>query len=250
MGAESAARAAAAAFPTEPRIASLAETASYNRAAALAQSGDWAGAFDMAAASGTKLSGDLAANALAGLAQSYARAGDFAGGRRAVAERESRAGPEAAKAAYAFLGETELVRAANSLPFAEAVAAGDRILAAGEVTIERYSQAIAAIYGNEAGRIGAAGDWLAGAALAEAGIAKLGAVKADAAKASGDDGLAQLARSLRRNFAAEAHNRFAKLYNAGDYAGAAAAIEKALAALPGEASLQRDLAAAKDAQKR
>jgi hypothetical protein len=142
------------------------------------------------------------------------------------------------------------VRAANALPFAEAVAAADRILASGEVTPPRYAQALAAIYGNEAGRLGAGGDWLGGAALAEAGIAKLAAAKAGASAATGDGGLAQLARNLRRNFAAEAHNRFARLYNSGDYGGAAAAIEKALAALPGEASLERDLAAAKTAQRR
>jgi hypothetical protein len=259
-GASAAAKAAAEAFPQEPRIASLAETASYNRAAALAQSGDWAGAFDMAtalekdlapdsptgaASAEEKLLSELAANALANLAQSYARSGDFAGGRGAVAERAGPAGPEAAKAAYSVIGDAELVRAANSLPFAKAVAAADRILASGEVALTRYAQALAAIYGNEAGRLGTGGDWLGGAALAEAGVAKLAA-----AKAPGDGGLALIARNLRRNFVAEAHNRFARLYNSGDYAGAAAAIEKALAAMPGEASLERDLSAARDAPKR
>jgi hypothetical protein len=254
-GAEAAAKAAADAFPLEPGIASLAETASYNRAAALAQSGDWAGAFEMASAlregpagavaAEEKLLSELAADALANLAQSYARSGDFAGGRRAIAERASRAGTAAAVAAYAVIGDAELVSAANGSPFQDAVAAGDRILAAGEVTPARYGQAMAAIYGNEAGRIGAAGDWLGGSALAEAGIAKLAA-----AKAPGDGGLAQLARNLRRNFAAQAHNRFARLYNSGDYAGAAAVIEEALLAMPGEAILERDLAAATDARKR
>jgi hypothetical protein len=244
-GAEAAARAAAAAFPLEPRLAALAGTASYNRAVALGQSGDWAGAFDMATSLSAGPALELAANALANLAQAYARSGDFAGGRRAVAERASRAGAKAERAAYAILGETELVRAANSLPFAAAVAVADRVLAAGEVSPPRYAQAIATIYGNEAGRIGSAGDWLGGAALAEAGIAKIGA-----AKAQGDGGLDQLARSLRRNFAAEAHNRFARLYNSGDYAGAAEAVKKALASLPGDPGLERDLAAAMDTKKR
>jgi hypothetical protein len=250
-GAEATARAAAAAFPGEARLAALSRAASYNRAAALAQAGDWAGAFDLAtagaAAQGTgpeaRAMAELATASLGGLAQSYARAGDFELARRAVAERSGRAGPAAAAAAYAVIGEVELVRAANGLPFAQAAATADRILGAGEVSASRYAQAVATIYGNEAGRIGSGGDWLGAAALAEAGAAKLAALKAP-----GDGGLAQLARGLRHNFAAEAHNRFARLYNSGDYAGAAAVIEKALASMPGDAGLERDLAAAKAAR--
>jgi hypothetical protein len=248
-GAEAAAIAAAAAFPEESRLASLARDASYNRAAALAQAGDWAGAFDRATALGAaaadaKALNELAAQSLAGLANYYARGGDFALARRAVAERAGRAGAEAAKAAYAVIGEVELVRSANQLPFAEAAAAADRILAAGEVSAARYAQAMATIYGNEAGKIGSAGDWLGAAALAETGIAKLAA-----AKAPGDGGLAQLVRTLRHNFVVEAHNRFAKLYNERDYAGAAAAIRQALDSMPGDASLERDLATADAVQK-
>jgi hypothetical protein len=264
VGAETAARAAAAALPGESRIAALSFTASYNRAAALAQAGDWVGAFDRATALGTELEGaaaagteldaavardaralgELEASSLAGLARSYARAGDFTLARQAVAERAGRAGTEATKAAYAAVGEVELVRAVNERPFAEAAAIADRILVAGEVTTARYAQAMSAIYGNEAGRIGSAGDWLGGAALAEAGIAKLAAAKAES-----DGDLARLAQLLRHNFVVEAHNRFAALYNAGKYAEAQAIMEKAFASLPGDPSLARDLAAAKDARK-
>jgi hypothetical protein len=255
VGAETAARAADAALPGEARLAALSRTASYDRAAALAQAGDWAGAFDRATALGTELGGtaalgELAAASLAGLARSYAVKGDFAGARRAVAERSNRAGTEATAAAYSVIGEIELVRAVNGLPFAEAAAEADRIFTAGEVSATRYSQAIAAIYGNEAGRVGTTGDWLRAATLAESGIANLRAVKAGAGAAPGDGGLARLAQAMRYNFVAEAHNRFGKLYNSGDYAGAAAAIEKALVSMPGDASLEQDLAAAKAALSR
>jgi hypothetical protein len=233
--AEAAARAAAAALPGDSRLTALSETATYNRAAALESAGDWKAAFDAAVllASGDGAAA-LVSSSLAALAQDYARKGDFAGARAAVAERSTRAGLAAAAGALATVGEIELVRAANGLPFAQAAAVADRVLAAGEVSAARYSQVIAAIYGNEAARIGEGGDWLGAAALAEKG----------GLKAKGDGSLARLARTMRLNFVAEAHNSFARLYNAGDYAGAKAALTAALAALPDEAALKSDLAAA------
>jgi hypothetical protein len=256
------ARSAAAAYPGERALSALAATAAYNEAASLAAARDWAGAFDLAvslrdeygassdgaaAPDGTAAPRaseweELASNALMGLAQSLAAKGEYGEARRAVAERAGKAGPAAAAQAAAVVGEAELVKAANGLPFAEAEGRVDRIYAAGEVALERYSQAMAAIYGNEAGRIGVAGDWLGGAGLAERGRAKL-----SAAGARGDYGLGRIAANMRRNFAVEAHNRFARLYNAGDYAGAEAEIVKALAALPGDPELERDLAAARKA---
>jgi hypothetical protein len=255
--AEKVARAAAEAFPGEARLIALARAAAYNKAAAHARVGDWAGAFDLAVAQERELEGatpaatgaavgtasidareldELASTALSGLAQSYANRGEYALARGAVAERAKEAGSAAARAAYAAIGETELVSAANGLPFAKAEETVDRIYAAGEVDASRYAQAMATIYGNEAGKIGSGGDWLGGAALAERGAAKL-----IAAKAPVNDGLVQLARSLRHNFVAEAHNRFARLYNTGDFAGAEAEIERALASMPGDPNLERDL---------
>ncbi len=245
-GAEGAARAASAALPGEPRLAALARTAAYNRAVNLGQSGDWEAAFEASAQAASVSPGDRAAAALVssslqGLAQAYARRGEFEAARRAVSERSGRAGPEATAAALALVGEIELVRAANDLPFAAAAAVADRVLAAGEVSAARYAQALAAIYGNEAGRIGSGGDWLRGAALADQGAAKVGKSSA------GGGSLAALAQSLRRNFVAEAHNRFARLYNSGDFAGAKAALTAALSAMPGDPTLARDLASAEAA---
>jgi hypothetical protein len=250
LEAEEAATAASAALPGESRLADLAKTASYNRAAALAQTGDWAAAFDagilLAGASpGDGAVASLVANSLSGLAQSYARKGDFGTARRAIAERAALAGPAAAAAANALVGEMELVRAANALPLAEAAATVDRIYAAREVSAARYAQAMTTIYGNEAQRIGSTGDWLGGAALAELGASKAGAA------APVDGSLARLAQALRGNYVAEAHNRFARLYNSGDFAGAKAALIAALsapdAAIKKDATLLGDLAAAEAA---
>jgi hypothetical protein len=247
--AETAARAAAAAFPGEARLAVLSMQATYNKAAAMIQAGDWEAAFNVATDAVSELAAagkpevdatelrDLAEASLAGLADSLARKGDFAGARRAVAEREARSTRKAIEAAYAEIGEMELVRAANSLPFAEATRTADRVLAAGEVSQARYAQAMAAIYSKEADRIASGGDWLGAAALADEG----------AAKAPGDGSLARIAEAMRHNFVVQAHNEFARRYNAGDYAGAKSVVETALLSMPHDPTLLRDLEAAKTA---
>ncbi len=242
--AESAARAAFASMPGEAKLAALVKTASYNMAVALAQSGDWSGAFEAAVAAASASPGDaatasLVSTTLSSLAQDYALKGDFAGARTAIDERADRAGPAAAASARALVGDRELVDAANGLPFAQAVAAADRILAAGEATPGRYAQAVTAIYGNAAEKMGAGGDWLGAAALADKGAAKLAESKVP------DDGsLARLAATLRRNFVADAHNKFARAYNSRDYAAAKAGLTAALAAMPNDPTLEIDLAAA------
>jgi len=251
-GAVAAARAASAALPGEARLSALARTAAYNQAVALSQAGDWDAAFQAAARLAAASPEDaasaaLVAGSLSGLAQSYGRKGDFAGARGAIAERADRAGPAAVAEARSVVGEMELVGAANGLPLAEAVAAADRILADGEISPARYAQAIEAIYGKEASRIGAGGDWLAAAAIADRGIAKLGVARLGGTDGSGDGSLARLAQTLRRNFVADAHNRFARFYNSGDYSGAKAALTSALASMPGDPTLTRDLAAAEAA---
>jgi hypothetical protein len=240
--AETAARAAAAAIPGEARLASLSRDAAYDHAVVLGQAGDWKGACDAAlrvvrAFPSDSAAAALAANSLSALAQDYAGKGDFASARRAIAERASGAGPSAAAAAYAVVGDIELVSAANDRPFAEASAAADRIRAAGEASAVRYAEAVERIYGSEAERRGSGGDWLGGAAVAELG----------ASKAPGDGNLARLARTLRHLFVVDAHNRFVRLYNSRDYSGAAAAMTAALAAMPADDLLKNDLATAEKA---
>jgi hypothetical protein len=266
-GAEAAALAAAAALPEDGRVASLAAQASYNRAAALAQAGDWAGAFDRAAvllaspgSGADKASRDALAelmrSSLSALGRALAQKGDFEGARRAVADRTATASAQAAKEAYAEIGDIELVRAANGMAFAQAQATADRLLSAGQASASRYAEATAAIYGKEAARIGKAGDFLGAAKVAEDGIAKLDAatlgVKLDPAAKSAQApraNLVQIADAMRHNFVAQAHNRFAARYNAGDYAGAEAIMNEALAAMPGDPTLAKDLETARAARK-
>jgi tetratricopeptide (TPR) repeat protein len=216
-----------------------------NVVADLSARGDHAGAEELAFEALARLPGDSAVARLAGetleaLASELASRGDYEGARRALEARRGAADAAAFARASAAVGDAELVAAANALPFGRAVAAADRMLAAGQVAPGRYAQAIATIYGREASRLGAAGDWLAAAALAEEG----------AAKAPGDGGLSRAAASMRRNFVVVSHNAFAALFNSGDYAGARAAAESALGSVPGDATLLRDLEAAKAAQAR
>jgi hypothetical protein len=216
-----------------------------NVVADLSARGDRAGAEELAFEAIARLPGNAAIAALAGgtleaLASELASKGDYEGARRAVDARRGTAGAAALARASAAVGDAELVAAANALPFGRAVAAADRIMAAGQAAPGRYAQAIASIYGREATRLGAAGDWLAAAALAEEG----------AAKAPGDGSLSRAAASMRRNYIAVSHNAFAALYNSGDYAGARSAVEAALESVPGDATLLRDLEAARAAQAR
>ena len=135
-------------------------------------------------------------------------------------------------AAYAVVGEIELVRAANGSPFAEAVAVADRILAAGEVSPGRYAQAIATIYGNEAGRM------RLGRRLARARPSpRRESPRLGAAKAPGDGSLAQLARNLRRNFVGGGAQPLRAALQLEGLCGREAAIKAALAAMPDDASL-------------
>jgi hypothetical protein len=213
-----------------------------NVAAHLWSRNDLAGAEELAFEAAARLPRDAELSRLAGrtleaLASDLASKGDYEAARRAVEARRGAVDPAASSRALASIGDAELARAANALSFAQAVAVADRLLAAAQVTEERYAQAVAAVYGREAVRLGNAGDWLAAAALAEAG----------AAKAPGDGSLARMAVSMRRNFIVVSHNAFAALFNARDYAGARGAVEAALLSAPGDATLLGDLEAAKAA---
>ena len=237
---------AAASLPGQARLADLARTAEYNLAASMAQAGNWAGAFDAALSLSSSSPSDasaasLVSSSLSGLAQAIAAKGDFAGARKAIADRALRAGAKAAAAAYAVVGDAELVAAVASLSPDEASAVANKVLAAGEVGAQRYAQAIEAIFSAEAGRLADRGDWLGAAAASDRGLAALAS-----AGITGDGSLERLSRDLRHNYAVDAHNAFAKLYNSGDFRGARAVLQSALGAMPGDSILARDLAALGD----
>lgn len=128
-------------------------------------------------------------------------------------------------------GEAGLYETVGRLPFAEALAAANRALAAGSVSRAAWEQIADFVYWNEASRIANAGDLLGAAALAEQG----------ASVAPGDGRLGAAARTFRDNFVVQSHNAFAQLYNGRQFAQARDSIRAALAKLPGNATLEHDL---------
>jgi hypothetical protein len=79
---------------------------------------------------------------------------------------------------------------------------------------------------------GAAGDWLSGMEAADRAIKEFGA----------EAQFVNAKKVFRQNRIGDLHNAFAALYNGGDYAGAKAALEKALAEFPGEKIFRDDKA--------
>ncbi|MBL8966638.1 MAG: hypothetical protein JNG85_06485 [Spirochaetaceae bacterium] len=244
-GAEDLVEAARAALGSEPRLEELRAVVAYNRAVSLAEAGRWEEALAAAerlttSGAGAKDAAGVADAALAALAQRLVDARDYAGARALVEAKKSLGSAKAGAQLLGQIAEAELADAAKTLPFREALAAADRALASGAIPQRRWEEFLAFIYGNEANRIARSGDWLAAAALASEG----------AGRAPGSGGLARAAAGFRQNYVAAAHNRFAALYNKGDYAGAKAAIEAALAELPKDATLLSDLALAEKALKK
>jgi len=240
------------------RLVELSLNAAMGEAVALAQAGRWNEALDealiiaadalaatvdeRAEAAARRELGSLVEACVGNLANGFLQASDFPGARALVAARrgllEATAGARAVEALERRIAEAEFSDAVARLPFAEALAAADRALASGAVARARWEEAAAYLYGSEANRLAAAGDLLAAAAAAEAG----------AARAPGKAGpLKRFAADLRRAFAANSHNEFARLYNAGDYAAALASIRAAIALQPGDPTLKADLAAALEA---
>lgn len=131
------------------------------------------------------------------------------------------------------IGEAELSSDLERLDFADALVAADRALASGIASRSRWEDAVVYLYGTEANRLAKAGELLAAAAAAEAGAAKAPGKSAT---------LSRYATELKRAFVATAHNEFAALYNAGDYQASLAALDRALALLPKDATLAAPLA--------
>lgn len=239
---EAAAEALGSEGTAEPRLEELRSVVAYNRAVTLAEAGRWEEV--LAACEAMRREGlarkeapGLADAAIAALARRLVEAGDFAGA-RALAEAKRGAGTEAGtRRLLGEIAEARLADAARRLPFREALAEADAALAEGLVARRRWEELLAYLYGTEAGRVARGGDWLGAAALAGEG----------ARRAPGDGSLSRSAAIYRGNFVAEAHNRFAALYNKGDYRGARLAAAEALALLSGDPTLKADLALAEKA---
>lgn len=121
-----------------------------------------------------------------------------------------------------------------------AVVEADKALESGGIDRAKYLNLVVYAYGNAAQRIGQGGDWLAAVALAKEGLARTG----------DEASLRRIADLCLQNYAVAAHNRFAALFNKGDFAAAIDVLVEALARVPGNQSLESDLAAARKAAKR
>ena len=172
------------------------------------------------------------------LCAAFAARSDWTAFRALVGESRSRLGDDprlldlAIKGLDGYLSEN-LAR----LSFAPALALVEEAARKGELSPARRTEFLVYLYGNEANRVGRAGDWLAAAALAEEG----------AEKAGGERSLVAAAAAFRRNFAVGVHNAFATKFNAGRYAEAKSVLEEGLRRLPGDAGLLADLVVAEKA---
>ena len=157
---------------------------------------------------------------------------------------------ELARTAASFLGQdarlsqlletavyNRLALVAGGGDWREAVDGADSALAEGSLGRKNHDSIVVYAYGSAANALGQKGDWLGAARLADEG----------AKKAPTDRSLSQAAAGFRRNFVVTAHNRFAALYNARDYAAAAAVIEEALRSMPDDPILLADLETARRA---
>ncbi len=218
----------------EPRLLELHAMVAYNAAVALAEAGHW----EEVLARALKLRGGpldakaaaLGDAALQNLVGWRIAAGDYAEA-RALVQRGAPAGsPGAIGRLRAEITEAELDNAARRLPFREALARAERLAEEGELERRRLDEFVIYLYGSEAQKTARRGDWLGAAELAAEGAARLPSAAS----------LAQAAGVYRQNFAAEAHNRFAALYNRGDYAAALRAASDAAATLADRAGGLRD----------
>jgi len=172
------------------------------------------------------------------LASRLANSRDFAGIETLAGEAQGVTGPNPRlqslieKSTY-----NRLTLASQKGDWVGARTGAEAALGSGRLTRSSYESILVYAYGMEAQALGAKGDWLGAAALASEG----------AAKVKGDPSLSRAAAVFRQNFVVENHNRFAALYNKGDYAGAVRVLEEALARLPGNRDLQADLDSAKRA---
>jgi hypothetical protein len=88
------------------------------------------------------------------------------------------------------------------------------------------------LFTKETNRLAATKDWLAAATIATQGLKQL----------PQSTQLAQAVEGYRRNYIVQAHNEFARLFNARQYIQARGVVWEALQLVPGEQILESDLA--------
>jgi tetratricopeptide (TPR) repeat protein len=134
----------------------------------------------------------------------------------------------------AMVDKAELDWAVRTLPFREALARVSSL--SGSVPPEEI---VLYLYSKEAERVAKAKGWLEGAALFDEALRLLPASAR----------LAEARTIYRSNYASDAHNKFAALFNARKYADAMAVLDAAIALAPESELLKRDADAAQKALK-
>ena len=236
VNADALANASVATLGKLPELKEDLQTATYNLAVLYENSGRYTEALEEVA--DIKSQGLVNDNllevgrvALHNLIQKLLQQGDLTAARATFDKWDSVLGTKLVKEIELQLVEAELIHAAQNKPFREALAVLDKAVANGFPNKGRIEELVLYLYGKEANRIAASGDWLAAADIA------LQAVK----RVPGDAQLTQAAAGFRKNYVVTIHNQFAQLFNARQYEQARTLLLEALKTMPEDKTLLDDL---------
>jgi tetratricopeptide (TPR) repeat protein len=165
------------------------------------------------------------------LIQKLLQQSDITAARAAYDKWDSVIGARLLKEIESQIVEAELINAAQSKPFREALATLDKAVANGFADKGRIEELVLYLYGKEANRIAATGDWLAAADIASQGVKRV----------PGNAQLTQAAAGFRKNYVVTIHNQFAQLFNAKQYEQARTLLLGALKIMPEDKTLLDDL---------
>lgn len=221
-----------------PRLDALRRTAVSNRLSELASAGRYDEAVDflgrMRARYGDDPSyGGFLAAAVNNQVVALVRDGQWARARALLEERLAAglAPATEGRRLSALISSAELDDAVARLPFRGALEAALAARRDGAVGKPRFAEILVYLYSTEGQRISKASGWLEAARLVEEALALI----------PGQARLLEIRAVFRGNHAAEAHNRFAALYNAKRYAEAGEAAAAGLREVPESDLLRRDV---------
>ncbi len=236
INADALANAAVAALGKLPELKEDLQTSTYNLAVLYENSGRYTEALEEIA--DIKAQGlvndkllEVGRVALHNLIQKLLQQSDITAARAAYDKWDSVIGARLLKEIESQIVEAELINAAQSKPFREALATLDKAVANGFADKGRIEELVLYLYGKEANRIAATGDWLAAADIASQGVKRV----------PGNAQLTQAAAGFRKNYVVTIHNQFAQLFNAKQYEQARTLLLGALKIMPEDKTLLDDL---------
>jgi len=236
INADALANAAVATLGKLPELKEDLQTATYNLAVLYENSGRFTEALEEI--SDIKSQGlvndkllEVGRVSLHNLVQVLLQQGDIAAARAAYDKWDSVLGTRLVKELDFQIVEAELVYAAQNKTFREALALLDKAVANGFPDKGRIEELVLYLYGKEANRIAATGDWLAAADIAGQGVKRV----------PGNAQLTQAAVGFRKNYVVTIHNQFAQLFNTKQYEQARTLLLEALKLMPEDKTLQDDL---------